>query len=133
MLVRSPSDRVAANSPQWSNDKIADEMEARISHFARHPEQIEARLRELDKEWDIERALELNAGTIALLGCGLGAFVHKRLFAIPAIVAGFLVQHAIQGWCPPLPLFRALGIRTQREIEEERRALEMLLTDDTLT
>jgi hypothetical protein len=39
------------------------------------------------------------------------------------------VQHvtAVQGWCPPVSLFRRLGFRTQREIDEERFALKALL------
>ncbi|HET9942578.1 MAG TPA: hypothetical protein VFR05_04515, partial [Terriglobia bacterium] len=40
-----------------------------------------------------------------------------------------LLQHAVQGWCPPVPLFRRLGIRTQREIDEERYALKAMRGD----
>jgi hypothetical protein len=45
----------------------------------------------------VERTLEANAATIALIGLGLGAFVDRRFFALPGIVAGFLLQHAVQG------------------------------------
>ena len=38
-------------------------------------------------------------------------------------MSGFLFQHVLQGWCPPLPLFCRLGFRTQPEIELERHAL----------
>jgi len=41
----------------------------------------------------------------------------------------FCLQHALQGWCPPLTLFRRLGIRTQREIDDERTALKALRGD----
>ena len=41
----------------------------------------------------------------------------------------FLLQHALQGWCPPLPLFRRLGVRTAREIARERYALQALRGD----
>jgi hypothetical protein len=40
------------------------------------------------------------------------------------LVAGFLLQHAVQGWCPALPIVRALGFRTSREIDAERSALK---------
>jgi hypothetical protein len=43
---------------------------------------------------------------------------------LPGVVAAFLLQHAIQGFCPPLPVLRALGYRTDREIETERNALK---------
>jgi hypothetical protein len=44
-------------------------------------------------------------------------------------VTGFLFQHAIQGWCPPVPVLRKLGFRTSYEIEQERRALMALRGD----
>ena len=78
--------------------------------------------------WDIERTLEANASLVALIGLGLGAFVHRRFYLLPAVVAGFLLQHALQGWCPPLPVFRRLGVRTAREIEE-RTTLKALRGD----
>jgi hypothetical protein len=37
--------------------------------------------------------------------------------------APFLLQHGLQGWCPPLPVLRRLGVRTQREIDAEKYAL----------
>ncbi len=55
--------------------------------------------------------------------------MDKRFFALPAVVAGFLLQHALQGWCPPLPLFRRLGVRTAAEIDQERYALKALRGD----
>lgn len=90
---------------------------------------IDARLRELEHEWDIERTLEANASVVALIGLGLGAFVHRRFYLLVAVVAGFLLQHATQGWCPPLAVFRRRGVRTAREIDEERYALKALRGD----
>ncbi len=87
------------------------------------------RLRELDREWDIERALEANAATLALAGAGLALSSDRRWAALPLVVAAFLLQHAVQGWCPPLPVLRRLGFRTVREIESERMALKALRGD----
>ena len=51
----------------------------------------------------------------------------------PLVAAGvmmsFLVQHSVQGWCPPMPLFRKLGVRTRQEIEREKYALKALRGD----
>jgi hypothetical protein len=33
-----------------------------------------------------------------------------------------LLMHALQGWCPPLPVIRKLGVRTAKEIFEEKTA-----------
>jgi hypothetical protein len=90
---------------------------------------IDARIAQLRREWDIERLLEANAAGVALLGIALGAYADRRWFALPAVVAGFLLQHAVQGWCPPLPVFRRLGVRTAREIHEEIVALKALRGD----
>lgn len=59
----------------------------------------------------------------------LGATRARRWLALPALVTTFLFQHAVQGWCPPLPILRRMGIRTSREIELERVALKMLRGD----
>ena len=90
---------------------------------------IERRLGELDREWDLERVLGINAATASLLGLTLGATVDKKFFILPAIVAGCLLQHSLQGWSPPVPLLRRLGFRTQVEIEKERYALKALRGD----
>lgn len=39
------------------------------------------------------------------------------------------MQHAIQGWCPPLPILRKLNIRTSKEIEQEKYALKIIHGD----
>ena len=43
-----------------------------------------------------------NAATIALTGTLLGIFVDRRFLALPVAVTAFLLQHAVQGWCPPV-------------------------------
>lgn len=48
---------------------------------------------------------------------------------LPAGVGVFLFQHALQGWCPPVPVLRRLGSRTAAEIGRERYALKVLPGD----
>lgn len=121
--------RVQRNTDQAINRRIETATGERIRRLARHPLAIERRLRELDREWDIERVLETNAALIALAGVALGARSDRRWLLLPALVTTFLFQHAVQGWCPPIPLLRRLGIRTSREIEIERVALKILRGD----
>lgn len=59
----------------------------------------------------------------------LAITVDRKWLALPAAVAGFLMQHALQGWCPPIELFRRLGVRTAGEIARERYALKALRGD----
>lgn len=116
-------ERVAKHTPDHINERIALLTEAFIDHYRKHPEKIPERLRALDEEWDIERALETNASSLILGGIGLSLLISRKFLIVPLAVSGFLLQHGIQGWCPPLPLLRRLGFRTQSEIERERQAL----------
>jgi hypothetical protein len=129
MELPATTQRVTLHSAQWKTRRIEKEMERRLWYYLDHPEKIGERLKELDEEWDIERTLETNASSIALVGLGLGATISRRFYLLPALVMGFLLQHALQGWCPPVPLFRRLRIRTQSEIELERYALKALRGD----
>lgn len=129
-MFPSTVDRVPAHTAEEVNEQIRRQTEASIAHYARAGSAaIERRLLELDEEWDIERTLEANAATASLIGLTLGATVDRRWFLFPAVVAGFLLQHALQGWCPPLPFFRSRGIRTASEIDYERYALKALRGD----
>jgi hypothetical protein len=121
--------RVPSHSARSVNERIRLTTERRVRFFSEHPERISRRLRELDDEWDIERAIEANAAALAFSGLALGAGRDRRWLALPALVTAFLFQHAIQGWCPPVPILRRLGFRTSYEIDEERRALQAVRGD----
>ncbi len=54
---------------------------------------------------------------------------NRRWLLLPIAVQSFFMQHVIQGWCPPLPVFRRLGVRTADEINTERYALKVLRGD----
>lgn len=128
-MLPATTTRVQSSTPDSMNDRIDRKIEASVRHHAAHPEMIDGRLRELASEWDVERTLEANAATLALTGVLLGAAVHKRWLYLPAVVTGLLLQHAIQGWCPPIPVLRVWGIRTSTEINRERVALKALRGD----
>lgn len=129
MRLPSTRERVKIHSSAWDIEKLERGMLMRLRYYTGHPEKIGRRLEELDREWDTERILETNASSLALLGMGLGITVNRKWFIIPAVVIGFLLQHALQGWCPPLPVLRRMGVRTQGEIEMERYILKALRGD----
>jgi hypothetical protein len=93
------------------------------------PVEYEARLASLEREWDIERLLQANASSLVVAGTALGYAIDRRFLLLPMMVLGFFAQHALQGWCPPIPLFRRRGVRTMREIERERYAIKALRGD----
>jgi hypothetical protein len=129
-MATSSIRRTEQNSPHLVNERIRRQTEASLTRALEGGRgAIDARLAELEQEWDTERLLQALAAGFTLSGIVLGSTVNRRWYALPGVVAAFLLQHAIQGWCPPLPLIRALGVRTPLEIEEERFALKVARGD----
>ncbi|SEK61809.1 DUF2892 domain-containing protein [Nitrosovibrio tenuis] len=125
----SAADRVRRSTPSHSNVEIDRQTDRNIRRYiGASREAILARIHQLDKEWDIERVIEVNASSLALTGLVLGLTVDKRWFALSGTVLSFLLQHGLQGWCPPVPILRRLGFRTRREIDREKYALKAYLT-----
>jgi len=124
-MITNTADRVAENTCEEVNSRIRRQTDANIEHYgSQGPPAISRRLEELDTEWDIERYLETVAPILTLTGIGLGVTVNKRWLLLSAVIQGFFLQHAIQGWCPPIPVLRRLGVRTTQEIDAERVALK---------
>jgi hypothetical protein len=124
------STRVEHSTADVVNRRIEDETAGNVATVAaRGSEAIDKRLKELDREWDIERTLEANASIVILTALTLGFLVNRKWLRLPFLVAGFLLLHALQGWCPPVPVLRRLGVRTAREIDLERTALRLLRHD----
>ena len=122
--------RVELHTSPELNDAIRQRADAEIVRLeGASSAEIDQRLQALDAEWDVERLLQTNASVIVLLGLALAATVNRKFLLLPAGVFGFFAQHALQGWCPPIPVFRRLGVRTQREIERERYAIKALRGD----
>jgi len=92
-------------------------------------EALTGRIRELDAEWDTERVLETSASLIILIGTVLAVTVSPYWLILVLAVSFFLLEHAVQGWCPPLPLIRRLGVRTPQEIYDEKMAVRFLRGD----
>lgn len=123
-------ERVRENTSPTQNDEINKKIIENINEFAgKGHVSISERIKSLDKEWDIERVLELNMSILSLTGIILALTVNIYWMALPVVVLLFFVQHAIQGWCPPIPIFRAFKIRTRPEIDREKYALKALRGD----
>ncbi len=116
------ADRVREHSAAADNKTIDREAEGRVQRFAgKSKEEITEQIDRLEREWDMERLLETNASILSL--AGMSAYAgsrNKKWLFLPGVVMSFLVQHSIQGWCPPMPVFRKLGVRTRQEIEREK-------------
>lgn len=128
MLPDTP-DRVPEHSPRSANKAIEQQTLQQLGRYSSEPALIPSRLKKLDEEWDIERVLEMNASALAFIGTALGGAISPWFLIIPLLVTLFLFQHALQGWCPPLPILRYIGFRTTREIDSERTALKAIRGD----
>ena len=82
-----------------------------------------ARLRQLDREWDQEQALQFGAAALGFLGAVLSLTISSAFALLPAFAFATLAQYLIQGWCPPLVLLSRIGLRSSSEIDRERYAL----------
>ena len=127
-------DRVRDHSAPIVNQRIDEQTRNRIEHVVGEGrEAITQRLEQLDSEWDVDRALMVNFAIVggAAYAAGLYRYTQRPWFSRKrngwlqffTVQLGFLLLHGTVGWCPPLPVFRRLGVRTKSEIEAERRAL----------
>lgn len=129
-MLPATTARVVEQTPDYVNERIRQRTEQNIAQYSvAGPEAIRQRIAELDREWDIERVLEVNAASVIFTGLALSLLQDRRWLIIPLVASGFLLQHALQGWCPPVALFRRLGVRTAAEIAQERYALKALRGD----
>ena len=129
------SDASSENVRNVTEEEINRQMDAKIEESIRFyatqsPEEISKRIAELEQETDIERKLMMVAsgvglGTLLLTFLGGG----KKWLLLTGTSLGFLMNHAVRGWCPPVPLLRKLGVRTRSEIDREKNALKILRGD----
>ena len=124
------TDRVRRHTSAANLKEIDQRIEESIRSYALRPkDEISQRIQTLDEEWSMERWLETNASALAFAGVMLGLTVNRKWLALPLLVTGFLFQHAVNGWCPPVPVLRNFGIRTRSEIDREKFALKWLRGD----
>ena len=124
------TDRVRKFSPASVNEFIDEKIKSTLNFFkGKSQKSIDDRIERLNKEWDVERNIETIAPSLILGGVALGYFVNRKWLILPGVVAAFLLQHGIQGWCPPVSILRAMKIRTRREIDKEKYGLKVLKGD----
>ena len=124
------TDRVRRQTSPEILERLERQLELNVRfHGARSEAEIAQRIAELENEWSIERYLDTNASALALTGAFLGLTVSRKWLLLSAVVGGFLLKHAVSGWCPPVPLLRRLGVRTRSELDREKFALKALRGD----
>jgi hypothetical protein len=92
-------------------------------------EGIDERIRALEDEWDVERAV-----TVALSGAGVAGLVvgllGSRVWRLLAWIAlPLLFLFGQDKWKPSEGILKSLGLRSRREIQDEKYALKALRGD----
>ncbi|HET9744148.1 MAG TPA: hypothetical protein VFP97_00460 [Chitinophagaceae bacterium] len=124
-MLELKQDRVRKHTADKVNQKIDKCTEENIQRYSNESRDVvRNRIEKLNQELDVEQALQLTSAANVLVGIGLALTVNKKWLLLSAISSAFLIQHSLQGWCPPLPVFRRLGVRTRDEINEEIDALK---------
>lgn len=129
-MIPATTERVLRFTEAHVNECITQQTRENIARFAStSPQLIEGRLRELDREWDVERVTDTAVALAMLVGIALAAALNPWWLLLPGVLAAFLLLHAVFGWSPALPLIRRLGFRAACEIAHERYALKALRGD----
>ena len=130
-ILPATAERVRLHTKEKINSKINMSTNENINYYKdTRKDVISLRIEELDHEWDIERVLETSAAIATLITISLGLGTkEKKWFVFSGFISVFLLQHALQGWSPPLSMFRRMGIRTSTEINEEKLFLKYFRED----
>lgn len=124
--------KVPFNTDPDVNNHIRNETIANLMDFTdKDSAQITQRISELNNECDTERVLETCASSIVILSSILGITKSKWFLLATGAVGASLLLHALQGWCPPIPVIRRFGVRTAEEINNEKIVLKMIRGDFT--
>lgn len=121
----SEYDRIRNYSPEILNQQIMRQIQDNVRHFAQQDSfHLSQRIRNLEEEWDIDRALMASFAGLGSLSFLLGYAGSRKWHGLLVAQFGFLMLHAIRGWCPPASVLRRLGFRSRMEIDAERYALK---------
>lgn len=131
-IIPPSTKRVELHTNKHVNDTIIEKTLNNINKIrnsSNKNDDISKLIEELNREWDTERILEANAAAITLLSIILGFLFSYYWFTFAGFISFFLLVHAVQGWCPPLPIIRRMGKRTPTEINNEKMAIKILRGD----
>lgn len=117
-------DRIRAHTPPQVTDRIDAVAHHQFDQaVAGGRDAIVRRLAELEREWDLDRAVMANFAVLGGLNLAFGSRGRRGLLALLGVQMGFLLLHSLAGWCPPSAVFRRLGFRSRQEIDAERHEL----------
>ncbi|HML35917.1 MAG TPA: DUF2892 domain-containing protein [Bacillota bacterium] len=129
-ILPATTQRVAAYTDPDINDKIRTYTKDSLASMQdADEEELSRRIQTLNAEWDTERFMEAEAA-VCIMGCSLLGISRNKFWSFLTLISGIaLLQYALLGWCPAMPVKRKLGLRTAEEINQEKIVLKMLRKD----
>lgn len=130
-ILPPTTQRVAHHTCYKTNAKIREQiLQCLEKHKDSSQPLLSQKIEKLNCEWDTERFLETNAASILFLSSIIGFKKSRNCwFLATGTISMLLLLHALQGWCPPLPLIRKIGVRTPEEIRNEKDVLKRMRGD----
>jgi hypothetical protein len=123
IMIATSTNRSSSATAPVVNARIAEATCARLDAIGMSAAAIARRLRDIDREWDIERVIQAHAAGVTLAGLAAARLISRKFLIVPAAISALLLLHAVQGFYPPEIVLRRLGFRTVQEIDEERQVL----------
>ncbi|HEY9841480.1 MAG: hypothetical protein ACAI44_22620 [Candidatus Sericytochromatia bacterium] len=128
-VIPDQLDRIRAFGDPAVNALVDQGIRERLALYAAAPEQIDRRIAELGREWNIERVMAVKSSGLAMLGLVFGLIRSRKWLLLPLLLLPCQFQQSLQGTSPITVLLRRMGFRTCQEIETEKYALKMLRGD----
>jgi hypothetical protein len=124
-MVPATTRRLILNPAPAPDEGIGARTPEQMPRYAAAPPGVLVqRLRQLDREWDVERLTAVASGLLLLGSIQMVSLLGQEWLLMPALIAACLLLQGLFGWTPALPLLRGLGFRTSSEIARERHTLE---------
>ncbi|MEM9670945.1 MAG: hypothetical protein ACFB15_19925 [Cyclobacteriaceae bacterium] len=116
-----------------SEDSDSQKINRRLLYYANHPQFIEHRIGQLDRETSVEQLIDKSAASLSLGGILLALLSNRRwlIFSVLTSLLFFLKSQVRDAGL--LDLLREQGYRTKDEIALEKQMLQALRGDfDTI-
>ncbi|MEM6843129.1 MAG: hypothetical protein AAF944_02735 [Bacteroidota bacterium] len=104
-------------------------MQRRLMYYAHHPQFINHRLSQIDRETSLEKVIETSSVALSLGGVLLGWLSDRRWLVLSVLATGLLFLRKSSQNNQLQEILRDQGYRSEQEIQRERQILQALRGD----
>ncbi|MEM8967910.1 MAG: hypothetical protein AAGE93_15940 [Bacteroidota bacterium] len=108
-------------------------LQRRLMYYAHHPQFINHRIGQLERETSLEKVIENSSVALSLTGVLLGWLSNRRWLFLSVLATGLFFLRKYPKNNQLQELLREQGYRSEQEIQRERQILQALRGDfDTI-